>query len=353
MAILFRRFASAAPFVGLVLACACTKGATGTTTTAGTGAENADAVVAKWNGKTLTLKQVDEKAGDKLFELEKNKYTLRSQVIDTTIFEELIKAEATKAGMTEEAWMKAQVDPKIKQPSDEDVQKVFAENQSKMPPGATIEMMRPRIVDFLTQDQKGEVVRGIFDDLKKKAGVEVSLVEPRKPKIVVEAKGPARGPEGAKVTIVEFSDFQCPFCSRAHDTVEEVMQAYAGKVRLVFRHFPLEFHPNAPKAAEAAACAAEQGKFWEYHDVLFKNQQTLAVENLKEHATSVGLDGAKFTECLDSGRMAALVKIDTEAGKKAGVNGTPAFFINGNMISGAQPMEEFKKIIDEELKAAN
>src|SRR6185295_8431898 len=129
----------------------------------------------------------------------------------------------------------------------------------------------------------------------------------------------------------------------------EVMQTYAGKVRLVFRHFPLEFHAQAPKAAEAAACANEQGKFWEYHDVLFKNQQKLQPEDLKAHASGMGLDATKFAECLDSGRMAAQVKTDTEAGRKAGVNGTPAFFINGNVLSGAQPLDAFKQVIDAEL----
>lgn len=165
----------------------------------------------------------------------------------------------------------------------------------------------------------------------------------------VAREGTRLGRPDAPVQIIEFSDFQCPFCSRAHDTVEEVMSAYAGKIRLVFRHFPLDFHAQAPKAAEASLCAHEQNKFWEYHDVLFKNQQKLQIEDLKGHATQLGLDAAKFNECLDSGRMAATVKTDTEAAKKVGVNGTPAFFINGQMISGAQPIDAFKQIIDAEL----
>ena len=118
----------------------------------------------------------------------------------------------------------------------------------------------------------------------------------------------------------------------------------------MFRHFPLEFHKKAPKAAEAALCANEQGKFWEFHDQLFKNQQKLEVDELKEHAKALGLDAAKFDECLDSGKIAAQVKEDTAAGKKVGVTGTPAFFINGVMLSGAQPIEEFKGVIDAELK---
>ena len=186
----------------------------------------------------------------------------------------------------------------------------------------------------------------MFDQLKKDNQVSIKLSEPRQ---VVEAKGPARGPPSAPVTLVEFSDFQCPFCGKAHDTVEQVMQTYAGKVKLVFRHFPLDFHKNAEKAAEASMCANEQGKFWEYHDVLFKNQQTLEVPQLKDHAKDVGLDTASFSACLDSGKYKKAIDEDMAAGQRVGVTGTPAFFVNGVMINGAQPFDEFKKVIDQEL----
>jgi protein-disulfide isomerase len=336
--------------MALLIACACDKGAKGAAggpvTVVG---EDPKLVVAKYNGKTITLGDVDAKAGDKLFELEEQRYQMRRQFIDQIIFEDLIKAEAAKAGKDDETWMKEQVDAKVAPPSDAEVQAFFDQQKENMPPGTTLDQVRPRIVDFMTRDQKGKLVREIFDRLQKQANVEVVISEPRKPKKEVEAKGPSRGPTNARVTIVEFSDFQCPFCGKAHDTVEEVMNNYAGKVRLVFRQFPLEFHENAPKAAEAALCANEQQKFWEYHDVLFKNQQKLKVDDLKEHAKAMGLDAGKFNECLDSGRMASVVKTDQAAGQKVGVNGTPAFFINGTMISGAQPLEEFKKLIDAEL----
>ena len=313
-------------------------------------AESPDTVLATYgNGKKVTLKDLEEVAGPQLEELEKKKFELKRQALETLILQTLVKEEAAKKGQTEEQWLKEAIESKVKPPAEEEIQKVFSENQARMPPGSTIEAMRPQIIDFLTSDQKRELARTTFDGLKKAANVTVLLKEPPKPRKQVEAKGPSRGPENAKVTIVEFSDFQCPFCSRAHDTVEEVMSAYAGKVRLVFRHFPLEFHQQAGKAAEAAACANEQTKFWEYHSVLFKNQQKLQLEDLKAHAASLGLDGAKFAECLDSGRHAKLVEEDMAAGKKLGVSGTPAFFINGVMLSGAQPLEEFKKVIDAEL----
>jgi len=160
---------------------------------------------------------------------------------------------------------------------------------------------------------------------------------------------PSVGQKTAKLTVVEFSDFECPYCSRARETVDQMMQDYAGKVRLVFRQFPLvEMHKNAEKAAEASLCANEQGKFWEYHDVLFKNQQKLEVAQLKQHAGEVGLDAAQFTSCLDSGKHKKDVDQDMAAGQKLGVPGTPTVFVNGIMLSSASK-DEFKRVIDQEL----
>ena len=163
---------------------------------------------------------------------------------------------------------------------------------------------------------------------------------------------PRKGdPATAPVTIVEFSEFQCPYCSRVLPTVEKVMEEYGDKVAVVFRDFPLPMHKEAPKAAEAGHCANEQGKFWEMHDKLFENMRALQVDKLKSYAGELGLDQAKFDECLDSGRHAATVDASMKAGQAAGVRGTPAFFINGQFLNGAQPFENFKKIIDAELKA--
>jgi protein-disulfide isomerase len=169
------------------------------------------------------------------------------------------------------------------------------------------------------------------------------------PKVEVAAEGPARGEDKAPVTIVEFSDFQCPFCGRAEETVKLVLDKYKGKVRLVYRDYPLPFHNMAQKASEAAHCAGDQGKYWQMHEKLFANQTALAVPQLKDHAKGLGLDASKFDKCLDSGEKTKIVDASKKAGDEAGVNGTPAFFINGRLISGARPFENFKEIIDYEL----
>lgn len=162
-----------------------------------------------------------------------------------------------------------------------------------------------------------------------------------------------KGDEDAKVTIIEFSEFQCPFCKKYYDEAYgKIIEEYVdtGKVRYVFRDFPLSFHANAQKASEAAECAHEQDKFWEYHDKLFKNQQSLDVDSLKKYAKDLGLDEDKFNACLDSGKYEQEVKDDFNDGVNYGVQGTPSFFINGKLIAGAQPFENFKVIIEEELR---
>jgi protein-disulfide isomerase len=169
----------------------------------------------------------------------------------------------------------------------------------------------------------------------------------------VPLDGPAKGPANAKVNIVEFSDFQCPFCSRVVPTVEQILKQYPNDVRVFFRHNPLPFHPNAPLAAEAGVAAAAQGKFWEMHDKMFANQQNIQRADLDKYAGEIGLDTGKFKQALDSGAGKAKVQDDLKVAQQIGVQGTPNFYINGRNVQGAQPFEEFKKVIDDELQRAN
>jgi protein-disulfide isomerase len=169
-------------------------------------------------------------------------------------------------------------------------------------------------------------------------------------RIRVQLEGPMRGPADAKVTIVEFSDFQCPFCSRVVPTVEKIMKDYPKDVRLFFRHNPLPFHQNAPLAAEAAVAAQAQGKFWQMHDKMFANQQALDRAGLEKDAQEIGLDMGKFKAALDSGKYKAKVDAEDKEGAAVGVTGTPTFFINGVRLVGAQPLDAFKAVIDKQLK---
>lgn len=176
--------------------------------------------------------------------------------------------------------------------------------------------------------------------------------EPTGPIDVSLDDDPVLGDENAPVTIVEFSDFECPFCKRFYDqTYEQLKTEYVdtGKAKLVYRDLPLPMHANAQKAHEAAECADDQGKFWEYHDALFENQQSLGVSSLKGYAEDLGLDTATFNDCLDSGKHADEVKNDLKDANSYGATGTPTFFINGKKLVGAQPYQAFKQVIDAEL----
>jgi protein-disulfide isomerase len=171
-------------------------------------------------------------------------------------------------------------------------------------------------------------------------------------RVKVATTGPAKGPANAPVTIVEFSDFQCPYCGRLSPTLKQVEQKYGDKVRLVYRQYPLPFHRFAQKAAEASLCANDQGKFWQMHDAIFADQQALEVAQLKSKATDLGLNTEQFNQCIDLGRHAAAIQADVKDGAAAGVTGTPALFVNGRLILGAVPLEQITSVIDDELKRA-
>jgi protein-disulfide isomerase len=200
---------------------------------------------------------------------------------------------------------------------------------------------------MLLNQKRQETYAKLINDLKAQAQIKIMLDPWRVP--VADNGRPSRGLKTAPVTIIEFSDYACPFCGRAEETVKQVRQAYGDLVRVVFRNYPLPFHENAQKAAEAAGCSEEQGKFWEMHEKLFSNSESLSVENIKTYAKELGLEIARFEQCLNSGKRAVEVAKDFQDGKSAGVSGTPAFFINGRFLSGAQPFKNFAVIIDDEL----
>jgi len=326
-------------------------------TTAATGASakvpDPNAPAAKLGADVITNKELDEYAKADLSKLEQQYqeqvYQVRRGSLDALVAKRLVEAKAKASGKTPEEFLRAEVVDKIADPSDAEVKKVYDGAKADgrdLPPLANV---RDAIVRFLKQQQAQQALQAYYEKLKTEAKVEVLLAAYHPPRQAVEAKGPAKGPEKAPITIVEFSDFECPFCGRAEETVNEVVRAYPDKIRLVYRDFPLPMHANAPKAAEAAHCAGDQGKYWDMHAKLFANQRALDVKSLKGYAKDLALDQAKFDKCLDSGEKAKLVEEDHKAGGDLGVSGTPAFFVNGMLISGAQPFESFKSLIDAEL----
>lgn len=277
-------------------------------------------------------------------------YDGRREVLDVLVGDALI-AEAAKAkGQTADLFVNAELAKRRKAVADVDVEAFYAANRDRMQ-GQPIEAMRAPIRQYLEQQGAAAARQALVAELKaaRPGAVRVSLDPPRSA-VTVDADDPVRGPKDAPIEIVEFSDFQCPFCARATPTLQQVIDVYGSRVKLVFKDFPLPNHPDAPKAAEAAHCAGAQGKYWEMHDRLFANQQALKVDDLRRHAVALGLDATTFNACLDAGTFAASIAADMAAGQKLGVNSTPSIYINGRLVLGAQPIEVFKAIIDEELE---
>jgi len=275
-------------------------------------------------------------------------YEARRGAVDDLVADALLNQEAKARGVDRSALVEKEITSKVSPVNDSEVTQWYQANQARVQ-GASLDQVRQPIRQFLTE-QRMQVVRQAFlDTLKTKTPVRITLEPPRQ--AFAAANSPSKGPSGAPIELIEFSDFQCPFCQRANPTVEQVLKTYGDRIRFVYRHFPLSNHPNAKPAAEASQCAAEQGKFWEYHDKLFANPSRLADGDLKQSAAELGLDTAAFNKCVDTHKYAAHVASDLRAGEDAGVNGTPAFFVNGRMISGAQPFEAFKRLIDEELES--
>jgi protein-disulfide isomerase len=328
------RFAIGIVTLGLVLGCQRPS-----TTQAKSAQPSTDssAPVARWNGGSITAAELDAAV-----------YDQRKQALDQMLVRRLIEQKAKAENITPEALVKREITDKVKKPTEADMKK-FYDEQAARQPLPPFEQIKDQIAQYMERPAMQQAQQAYIDQLKKEMKVEIALKPPR---FEVAAEGPSRGPNAAPVTIVEFSDFQCPFCVRAEDTVKQVMKAYDGKVRLVYRDFPLPFHPEAQKAAEAAQCAGDQGKYWEMHEKLFANQKDLKPEALKGYAKELNLDQSKFEKCLDGGAKAAVVDANRKAGEKVGVTGTPAFFVNGYQLTGAQPIDAFREIIDQELASA-
>ena len=311
-----------------------------------------DEVVATVGRVSITLAQVDERAlqqptgNSGAMKLSQALFEARRIAIAELVDAALLDQDAAARKLDQAELVQQEITSKVIPPSDDETAVWFGQNQQRLQ-GATLEQAREAIKAYLVQ-QRTLAARDLYlNGLREKTAIRLMLDPPRQ--VIAKADRPGRGPANAPVEIIEFSDFQCPYCLNAFPTVNQVISTYGDRIHFVYRHYPLANHPRARPAAEAAQCAHEQGKFWEYHDRLFGNQALLGDEDLKQHAAVLGLDAGQFNACYDSQKYKADVDTDIRAGDEAGVSGTPAFYINGRMLSGAQPFEAFKRIIDEEL----
>ena len=303
--------------------------------------------VARVGDEVVTLAELDDWIKDDLFAHQTSGgnpaklYDLRSRSLDQLVMQRVLAAEGARRNLTEEELIDADV-AAMGEVSDEEVAQFYQERIDQMGK-QPLEQVAPHIRDYLKRRRAQEAAEKILDA----ADVEIFLERPR---VDVAATGPSKGPANAPVTIVEFSDFQCPFCLRALPVIEEVMARYPDKVRFVYRNLPLErIHDRARVAAEASLCADDQGRFWAYHDLVFANNESLGDEDLKRFAEELDLDVAAWEQCMLEEKFAGVIDADIEAALSIGITGTPAFLVNGVMISGAKPVEDFVSLIESEL----
>ncbi len=297
--------------------------------------------LARVNGTAITETAVLEAIAGQLVKLDRDRHELITRTVQTEVRNALLAGAAEARGVSREELIEAEVNGKLAEVQAEEVTAFYQARRQQI--RAPQEQVEDQIRKFIRYEK-------YMQELEAAAEIEL-LTEPFR--VDVAASGPAKGPDDAPITIVEFSDFECPFCNRVNPSIAKIRETYGDKVQIVFRQFPLEIHKNARKAGEASLCDDEQGKFWQMHDAMFAEQKGLGGDGLKTIAAKIeGLDTDAFGTCLDSGKYADAVQKDFEEGARAGVSSTPAFFINGRYLSGAQPFENFAEVIDDELARA-
>src|SRR5271169_4099797 len=281
-------------------------------------------VVATAGGAAITAEELSEAVGAKLCAVETDAYDRKVQVLYELIDKHLETQEAGRRRIPVDDLVKIEVEDKVPPVPDSDVNAAYERVKARFADKPEAELKK-LIADDLKRQHQRERQEEFHRELRSKAGTRI-LFEP--PRVSVNDGGDlAKGPKDAPVTVLEFSDFQCPYCGRVEPALKRIEESYRDKIRLVFRNYPLPMHPLAPKAAEAAACAADQGKFWDMHDHIFAHQNKLEIADLKASAVEIGLDPQAFGECLDSGRHEADWRSDQKAGDAYGVQATPWFFI--------------------------
>ena len=289
---------------------------------------NAASVVATVAGQPITAAPLIERLKPVIYKLKLDAYEVTKQRVDQLIDDMLLVEEAKRRQVGPEEIVRAEISDKVRPPTEAEVANFYAENKSRI--SGDLNSVRNQVATYLQNESRQRLEKDLSARLRKGADIRWLISEPPQPVQNISVDDdPSRGDANAPVTIVEFTDFQCPACAAMHPVLEEVLKSYGNKVRFVVRDFPLNQHEWARKAAEAANAANAQGKFFEYIAVLFKNQKALDTASLKKYASDLGLDRARFDAALDRGVYAAEVKKDVEDGEMYGVGSTPTIFING------------------------
>ena len=304
-------------------------------------------VLVEVNGAKLTLNDIEQKSGAALFQARTTYYETERKVIIDAVDQYLVDDQARKEGLTVPQLLDKHVNSTIAPDPSEEALHVYFEGVDTTEP---YDAVRAKIVDALRQRRIGKAKLAYIQSLRDQGPIVMRLEPPRAPISMKDV--PVRGVTEARVTVLEFADYECPYCQQIQPAIEKLETEFKGKINLAFKDFPLPMHPDAPKAAEAAHCAGAQGKYWEYHDVLFGKKQ-LDLASLKTYAGDLKLDTAAFSTCLDKGQMAGVVSEQASEAQNLALQGTPTFLVNGRMVNGALSYEKLRSVIAEELSAAD
>jgi protein-disulfide isomerase len=301
------------------------------------------------NGKQITMGDVETSLRPLIFNVQEQVYALRKQDLDLKINDTLLTQEAQKRQITTRALLDVEVSAKVSRVTEAQAQAFYEQNKERI--SGEFAQSKSQIIQYIEESREREAILAFAEQLRRASVIQINLTAPESPVFQISTDDqPTKGNPNASVTIVEFTDFQCLSCAQQHPVLERIVSEFGDRVRLVVRDFPLSQHANAPKAAEAAEAAREQGKYWEYVMVLFRNQSALEVDKLRKYASELGLDRARFDASLDSGKFAEKVQRDVLDGRRLGVNGTPTFYVNGKRVSD-RSYESLKATIEAALKA--
>lgn len=299
-------------------------------------------VVAEVGGKALTMADLQQKEGGKLLQAEFQFYLQQQRALEDLINDHLLTEEAARKHMTQEQLLSTEVYKEVKDPTEDQLEVYYEGLDSKEP----YQAVREEVLQHIRELRRTKARAAYMEKLRSLAKIDVVLMPPSAD--VDIQKSYANGSKSAPVVVIEFADYECPYCQKVNPQIQQLKKEYGDRLTVVYKDFPLPMHHSSQKAAEAARCAGEQGKFVEYHDVLYYSR-LLDVAALKEHARTLKLDGDRFDNCLDTGMEAAAVKKDLEEAKSLGLSGTPSFFVNNHFFSGVVDYAPLKTMVDQQL----
>ena len=308
-----------------------------------------EGVVAKMGEVEITEAELNDGIEAEVYEAEQKLFEVKFNRLRTLVMQKIMDKDPKKKDLSNDEYLEKYIAKGISV-SEKEIEAFIKKQQ--IPQEHLNPMVREKIKGYLEMEKRKEATDTWLAQQTSKNPVEVYIQKPRRPTSNVEVgNAPVMGGKNAKVTIVEFSDFQCPFCSRGAQVMTDLKKKYGDKIQIAFKNFPLPFHNQAEGAAVAGLCANEQSSslFWKMHDEMFANQDQLSVDALKNLAKKIGVKSESFDVCLTSNKYLDQVKKDMEQGKNLKVKSTPTFFVNGQLVNGAQPVEVFSELIDEEL----